>query len=199
MIQDENEFIERISKPLRSSESFGQAFDDRVMAAVLAEPARPGAWGWLVRPRTIRLSPIGGFALAAAAVALFALALGFPRDNDASRIASTPESPTVTTSAPAPGIGRDTVRIVQFVFVAPGARTVSLVGDFNDWNEAATPLESSHTRGVWTVSVPLNAGRHAYGFMIDGQRLVSDPGAPATVDDGFGSRSSVVTVTEASS
>ena len=200
---NENEFIEKVAGPLRGQERFGQAFDDRVMAAVLASPqpvARPepawsGAWRWLIQPRTVRLSPVGGFAMAAAVIALLAVALDFgSRD-------ATPQVASVTPAAPAAPIAGapDTVRVVQFVFVSRDARSVHLVGDFNDWNESATPLEPSATNGVWTVSVPLPAGRHAYGFMIDGSRVVADPAAATTVADEFGSRSSVVTVAETTS
>jgi 1,4-alpha-glucan branching enzyme len=47
--------------------------------------------------------------------------------------------------------------------------------------------------GVWTVLLPLTAGVHDYGFIIDGERWVADPYAPE-VDDGFGGVNSRLTV-----
>jgi 1,4-alpha-glucan branching enzyme len=78
--------------------------------------------------------------------------------------------------------------------VAPAASRVSVVGDFNDWDAGATPLARMAGGGVWTVEVPLSAGRHVYTFVVDGKRWVSDPSAPADNDDDFGRPNSVVTV-----
>jgi len=46
---------------------------------------------------------------------------------------------------------------------------------------------------VWTATLTLPVGQHQYAFVVDGQRWVPDPGAPA-VDDGFGRRNSVLTL-----
>ncbi|GAA5123691.1 alpha amylase C-terminal domain-containing protein [Luteolibacter yonseiensis] len=42
---------------------------------------------------------------------------------------------------------------------APAARSVSLIGDFNNWNREAHPLASSGT-GVWTLELPGDALAH---------------------------------------
>ncbi|HEY0779684.1 MAG TPA: isoamylase early set domain-containing protein, partial [Gemmatirosa sp.] len=94
---------------------------------------------------------------------------------------------------------RDTVYITRFMLVAPGAREVSLVGDFNEWDHGATPLRrvasQGGTQGVWTIDVPLTAGRYAYSFLVDGQRWVADPARPRAIGaDDFGSPNSAVTV-----
>jgi hypothetical protein len=47
--------------------------------------------------------------------------------------------------------------------------------------------------GVWTVVVPLEPGIHNYAFIVDGERWVPDPNAPA-VDDGFGGMNSRLAV-----
>jgi len=82
---------------------------------------------------------------------------------------------------------------VRFVLVAPEAHNVSLAGTFNQWDARATPLVRSGASGVWTATLQLPAGQHQYAFVVDGQRWVPDPGAPA-VDDGFGRRNSVLTL-----
>ncbi|PYP12725.1 MAG: hypothetical protein DMD54_18040 [Gemmatimonadetes bacterium] len=82
---------------------------------------------------------------------------------------------------------------VRFVLVAPEAHAVSLAGTFNQWDARATPLVRSGPTGVWTATLTLPAGQHQYAFVVDGQRWVPDPGAPA-VDDGFGRRNSVLTL-----
>jgi 1,4-alpha-glucan branching enzyme len=83
---------------------------------------------------------------------------------------------------------------VQFVLVAPTARAVTLVGDFNDWDPAATPLSRTASGGAWSAAIELRAGRHRYAFVVDGVRWIADPTAPPAPDDDFGSPASVVTV-----
>jgi len=54
---------------------------------------------------------------------------------------------------------RDGNHGVQFAVWAPNAQSVSVVGDFNDWNQKAHPLSSSPT-GVWDGFIP-NLGHGA--------------------------------------
>jgi len=84
-------------------------------------------------------------------------------------------------------------RAVKFLIVAPQATTVSLVGDFNGWDAAATPMSTRGPDGLWTVFIPLQPGYHTYSFVVDGH-FVTDPAAPIAPDDGFGHRNSVVFV-----
>jgi hypothetical protein len=86
-------------------------------------------------------------------------------------------------------------RPIQFILLAPQAARVAIVGDFNDWDPTATPLQADgSTGGTWSVVVPLRPGRYRYSFVVDGDRWVVDPGAPRAVDDDFGPASSVVTI-----
>ena len=82
-------------------------------------------------------------------------------------------------------------QVVEFVFVAPRARSVSLVGEFNGWDATATPMRSARD-GVWTVSLLLVPGRHVYAFVVDGSSWLPDPEAPIAPERWFGSRNSVV-------
>ena len=81
---------------------------------------------------------------------------------------------------------------LQFVFVAPQAASVALVGDFNDWDPARSPMQTAH--GVWATVVQLAPGRYRYAFLVNGVEWLADPSAPAAKDDEFGTPSSVVTV-----
>lgn len=83
----------------------------------------------------------------------------------------------------------------EFVLVAPNAASVALVGDFNDWNPARSPMRATHA-GIWATVVPLVPGRYHYAFLVNGVEWRPDPAAPAALDDDFGSPSSVVTVGE---
>ena len=83
--------------------------------------------------------------------------------------------------------------MVRFLFVAPYASRVSLVGDFNGWNPSSMPMSRSGDGRAWMVDVPLAVGRHVYAFIVDGD-LAPDPAAPRAGDDDFGVPSSVVLV-----
>jgi 1,4-alpha-glucan branching enzyme len=78
---------------------------------------------------------------------------------------------------------------VRFVYVAPGATSVSLVGDFNQWNPTAKPLRRLGD-GTWITDVPLPPGRYAYAFVVDG-KVVVDPAAPRATGE-FGENSVVM-------
>ena len=226
MTEHDFELDERLraaARELRRPVRLDPALDDRIMAAVHAAPrpaarsgpdpaAPPGAaeraWQWLRRPRVLRVTPLavgGGVAglagLAAAAALVLAAGLGGddrvgpPPDStiaSADRPAATEPSPVGADPA-AEAAGR---QVVQFVLVAPAAREVALVGDFNDWDTHATPLRATASDGLWTVEVPLAPGRHRYAFVVDGEEWRSDPGAPRASGADFGTPSSVVTVAE---
>ncbi|MBZ0269909.1 BamA/TamA family outer membrane protein, partial [bacterium] len=62
------------------------------------------------------------------------------------------------------------------------ARQVSLVGDFNGWDQDATPMKR-HRDGVWRTTVDLEPGKWAYLFSVDGG-WIRDPDNPViTVAD----------------
>ena len=61
---------------------------------------------------------------------------------------------------------------------APTAEAVRLVGDFNGWDLAATPMRRA-TRSRWVASLALNPGSYSYLFVVDGKPLL-DPNADVT-------------------
>lgn len=183
MFELRDDTLERVIHHVHRPVPISSALDGRVMEriAMHSAPTLPwlaAAWDWLVRPRRVAVSPLGALATAAVlAVAFVAL----PRFGGAP-----PTRPA--SSAPA------SLREFQFVLVAPGAQRVSLVGDFNDWDPASTPLRQASARAMWSGVVALGPGRHRYAFLVDGTRWVADPDAPAAPNDEFGTPSSVVTV-----
>jgi 1,4-alpha-glucan branching enzyme len=64
---------------------------------------------------------------------------------------------------------------VNFICVAPEAKQVSIIGDFNGWNPAANPMRRLPDGG-WQAQVPLPHGHHRYLFYIDGSAAL-DPRA----------------------
>lgn len=62
---------------------------------------------------------------------------------------------------------------------APQARSVSLIGDFHQWNSS----EHRMTRmpdGQWVIRLDLRHGHYRYLFLVDGQARL-DPRAHGTV------------------
>lgn len=175
--------IARIVRYLKEPVDIDPALDARVMAAVEAFPRHGVAprarrlWAWLRRGRAVSVSPLGGLAAAAAMALLVLVASG--------RVSQQGSTPAAT--------GTDTT-VVQFVLLAPEAASVSLVGDFNDWDLTATPLRGPRHDGVWTIAIPLEPGRYRYSFLVDGVHWVRDPSAPPALEDDFGRPNSVVTV-----
>ena len=80
----------------------------------------------------------------------------------------------------------------QFVYDGP-ARRVVLVGDFNNWDEKANALEREPGSSLWSVTVPIQRGRHIYAFLVDSVWTV-DKRAPVASDPDFGVTGSVILV-----
>ena len=208
MSERDDEMIEAVARELRRPVRLGDGVVGEVMQRVRSEargtrsevPASHlvgRVAQWAVRPRTVRVSPLAGVAALAAAVLLMVLGLRAGRPEPVTMAAGqsqVPVTPVADTPRSADLVPRPS--LVQFILVAPAAREVSLVGDFNDWQVGSAPLRAAAAGGVWTIEVPLAPGRHRYAFVVDGSRWLPDPAAPRAAGDDFGTPSSVVTVTE---
>lgn len=168
-------------------------------AAADAAPRRAaarGAWGRRVGRAAAVLAVVGmGGAVWRArepvgAAAPVSAAVGPPAVG--SSAADSPAGVGFTPAAASSAALDEAPRVVRFAVRAPAARRVAVVGDFNRWDPAATPL----VRGPagWEVEVPLAPGRHAYAFVVDGGRWVLDPAAPSERDPDFGRPHSVTVV-----
>ena len=89
--------------------------------------------------------------------------------------------------------GQESKVYVRLVLLQPDARSVSVAGDFNDWNPGQTKLERSEG-GMWTATIALKPGRYQYMFVIDGKQWVADPLAEEGAGDGFGAKNAVLDV-----
>ena len=76
-------------------------------------------------------------------------------------------------------MSRRPLHLVNFFCMAPQAKSVSLVGDFNDWQPAAHPM-TRMPDGGWTIRLELPHGHHQYAFLVDGQPTL-DPNAMGKV------------------
>jgi hypothetical protein len=97
------------------------------------------------------------------------------------------------TEAPMGGIREVGAGAVRFdLRLPPGAHEVAIVGDFNGWDDRATPMAQASASGAWSAQVPLGPGRHVYAFVVDGTRWLVDPLAPQVPDAGFGPANAVI-------
>jgi 1,4-alpha-glucan branching enzyme len=81
---------------------------------------------------------------------------------------------------------------VNFICVAPGAKHVNLVGDFNSWDPAANPM-NRQPDGAWMLQVELHHGHHHYRFVVDGKPVL-DPRAQGVGRDANGEKISLLAV-----
>ena len=173
----DDEVLQSVIAELRRPVRLDPAVDQRALDRIRAERAGPGAartphrWGpWLA-----------GAAIAAGVL----LTVTLP---------DRPQPPP----APAGAAGLEQTdaaagtRPVRLRLAAPTSSRVAVVGDFNDWDPAATPLRRDG--GTWFVELRLKPGRYHYTFLIDGRRWASDPSEPAAAESDFGAPVSVLTV-----
>jgi 1,4-alpha-glucan branching enzyme len=84
---------------------------------------------------------------------------------------------------------------LTLAFRCAGARSVALVGEFNDWNESTHPLEYDPDLDVWTITVELPPGRYEYKFLVNDREWWNDQSAPK-VPNVWGSENSYLEITQ---
>lgn len=167
--------LELIVHELQKQVSFDETFERRVMVRVRRLHAERRARGWTGLAARVTHHPAWIAAVAAGVVAVATLGIMRSRPRT--------DRPVGVLVAP-----------VQFVLVAPTARSVSVVGDFNDWGLGDTALVATNHEGVWSVTAPVPAGVHRYAFIVNGKQWVADPSAPRSAGDDFGMPSSALVV-----
>jgi hypothetical protein len=197
-----DDLLERVVDELQTLPSVDEAAVGRIVRAAAAD-ARVAGSG----QRVARRQSWWRFNVPLAAAAGFALAAGLAGYAVRDTVGRRPTSAIAGATAPAPeslALASATLSATryplpatvptQFVLRAPRASRVALVGDFNAWNAAATPLTRVSSSGIWTITIALTPGRHTYAFMVDGTAWTLDPRAPTAQDPDFGTPSSVVLV-----
>jgi hypothetical protein len=84
---------------------------------------------------------------------------------------------------------------VRFAIQAPSARSITIVGDFNDWDPAMTPM-ARNPDGEWNAKLELPPGRYRYSYLVNGSTWVADPVRPSSPDSDFDAPTSLLTVHE---
>lgn len=81
---------------------------------------------------------------------------------------------------------------IKVTFTLTSVASVSVVGDFNEWNPLAHPLKprTNGTRSVAAVFPP--GSRTTFRYLEDGGRFFDDPDADALEDNGWGASHGVL-------
>jgi hypothetical protein len=174
------------------SESAPAWLETRVIANLPEQVARPW-WkpglDWMFQQQSVSVRP-ASLAFAGMAAVAAILLLNNPEQPDTIIL---PVGPSA--ARPVANGNNAAVIYVQFAFANPNAKSVTVAGDFNDWNAEATALRDTDGDGVWTGMIALRPGMHKYMFVVDGEQWVTDPEAESYVDDGCGMRNAVSAIT----
>jgi hypothetical protein len=187
--------VQRAVDELRRLPAIDQVAVQRIAAAAAASRLAPGDDDLVVRARPrVRWWMTIGLAAAAAVVGFVARDL-IPRRATSVDLARVP-TPTVAAVMRPTALSASDIPLMPqpFVLEQPTARSVAVVGDFNNWNPKATPMVRSSDGGLWSTIVPLVPGRHVYGFMVNDSIFTLDPRTAKVRDPDFGTDASVLMV-----
>lgn len=84
--------------------------------------------------------------------------------------------------------------MVTLQLAVPGARSVSLVGDFNRWDATASRMDDADGDGTWSITLLITPGRYQYGFVVNGSEWIPDPRARRFAQDGFGGKNAILRI-----
>lgn len=172
-----------------SSFSVPEGFTDSVMQQIAQQketrenPNRLFQWIQMIwKPQVVELRPATVFAV----IALMGFFFLMPSEEP------NREAPQQAGVQLASDTAEEEEVWVRFVYMEEDADSVSIAGDFNDWEH--TPLSKQEIDGeeVWTALVSLPRGEHRYMFVLNGERWVTDPLADIQREDGFGNKNAVI-------
>lgn len=180
-----------------SSYSVPAGFSDRVMSAIEAEEThservtildRLKEWTQtLFEPREFQLRPAFAMAMLLAVIVLVGLPYYTDQPADNQIASNNIESTTVQQ------VSDNGEQVwTRFVYIDKDAKSVSVAGDFSDWNPIELTKKNLNGEQVWTGLVPMDRGEHRYMFIKNGEQWVTDPLAPVQQDDGFGNKNAVI-------
>ncbi len=167
--------------------------DSEVVARVAARAVlanapvvRTTTW-WMRSAAAVTIVALGTLGVSASRGRTDVTTAGMP--SDAARTAAgngITLTPVLATSA----------RAIVFELDAPGAHSVQVLGDFNQWSRDINMMQRG-TDGRWRVTTLLPPGRYVYAYLVDGERFQRDPLRDAVEDRDFGVTGSELVVGEA--
>ena len=166
----------------------GRVLKTRIRGSIhLKEAAGYGMPACRYRPRSLGAQDYG------------ALADELLAPPDAEKLAETTIEPLLVADSRGPGPGATPEedpqgdRPVVFRMLAPSAKRVYVLGEFNDWKADAEASLHKDDSGVWSGRVCLSPGNYQYRYFIDGQWVV-DPDNPLRIVNANGTVNSLIRV-----
>lgn len=101
-----------------------------------------------------------------------------------------PVSKTVTKTV----AKKATPKAIEFRFLAPLSKRVSVGGDFNAWNGKKNPLKKAVKTGIWSTTVKLKPGRYQYRFVVDGRWENDNQRQTELIGNGLGEVNNIIVV-----
>ena len=83
-------------------------------------------------------------------------------------------------------------RKVTFSLKALRAKSVLLLGDFNNWDAAANPMKQDKD-GIWKSTLILSSGIYEFKFLVDGRWREASK-AESSVANSFGTLNNVLVI-----
>ena len=187
----DDRFDERVRASYRSAAPRDAGAEARLLERLGATGFRRTRWWFESHLFELRPVAVAALAVTTLAAALWVgsqLAASAPQGVAMSEAGGRAAPGDAAPAEPATGVP------VTFVLRTTDAARVNLVGDFNSWDAAATPLAHDASRDMWVVELNVPRGVHNYAFVLDGREWRTDPSAPLAADASFGGRTSVLVV-----
>lgn len=173
-------------------------FSDHVMSLIEEETASQTQPDLLTRlremlqpifqPQQIQLRPVYAMAMLVAVILLVGIPYyGFEQKDEMVTEATMSESTSVQSVS---DNGEEVW--TRFVYIDKEAESVSVAGDFSNWEPIELTKKQLNGEQVWTGLIPMDRGEHRYMFVKNGEQWVTDPLATVQQDDGFGNKNAVI-------
>ena len=107
------------------------------------------------------------------------------------------DAPAAVLATPTTQVVATSSRPIVFELDAPSARSVQVLGDFNQWSRSVMSSMQRGSDGRWRMTTMLPPGRYVYAFLVDGHTFRRDPQRDAIEDRDFGVTGSELVVGEA--
>lgn len=175
-------------------------FGDQVMSMIEAKEEEETTVGLLTRlrafmesivePRQVQLRPVYAMAL----VLVIIMLAGFPYfGQQQAQQQQVAEQSTTSDGATIETVSDSGEQVwTRFVYIDKNAESVSVAGDFSNWEPIELTKKQLNGEQVWTGLVPMDRGEHRYMFVKNGEQWVTDPLATVQQDDGFGNKNAVI-------
>jgi hypothetical protein len=176
---------------LRAADATSFASAIAAIAAALGTPSHASTSAAAASPAR-SMNAFAGLAVAAGLVAIITMSV--VRTTPTTQIAAADSSELVLP------VNSEVVRVSAvaatfaepFTYIDGNAKSVAVVGSFNDWDSTKTVLSKS-ADGVWSTTVMLAPGRYEYQLVVDG-KWIADPSAQQSASSEFGAANSVLIV-----